>query len=82
MKIDQQYLKDLLIAFEDTHGPDTLLSELENTGFSREDSNFIFHMRLLSDYGLIVRVMVCRDLAMRWFSHWVTVLVITGPKYR
>ncbi|HIC7893485.1 DUF2513 domain-containing protein [Citrobacter freundii] len=56
MKIDQQYLKDLLIAFEDTHGPDTLLSELENTGFRREDSNFIFHMRLLSDYGLIVRV--------------------------
>ncbi len=28
MKIDQQYLKNLLIAFEDTEGPDTLLEEL------------------------------------------------------
>lgn len=28
MKLDQQYLKDLLIAFEKTRGPDTMLSEL------------------------------------------------------
>ncbi|CAM6742608.1 Transcriptional regulator [Escherichia coli] len=27
MKLDQQYLKDLLIAFEKTRGPDTMLSE-------------------------------------------------------
>lgn len=56
MKIDQQYLKDLLIAFEDTDGPDTLIDELEDAGFNRNDSNFIFHMRLLYDNGLIVRV--------------------------
>lgn len=56
MKIDQQYLKDLLIAFEDTHGPDTMIDELENAGFSRDDSNFIFHMRLLHDNGIIIRV--------------------------
>ncbi|EFC9528575.1 DUF2513 domain-containing protein [Escherichia coli] len=56
MKLDQQYLKDLLIAFEKTHGPDTMLSELEDNGFNRYDQNFIFHMRLLCDYELIVRV--------------------------
>lgn len=56
MKIDQQYLKDLLIAFEDTDGPDTLIDELEHAGFNRNDPNFIFHMRLLYDNGLIVRV--------------------------
>lgn len=56
MKINQQYLKDLLIAFEDTQGPDTLVEELESAGFGRDDSDFIFHMRLLYDNGLIVRV--------------------------
>ncbi|MEI7341438.1 MULTISPECIES: DUF2513 domain-containing protein [Pectobacterium] len=56
MKIDQQYLKDLLIAFEDTEGPDTMLDELESAGYNRDDSNFIFHMRLLYDNGLIVRI--------------------------
>lgn len=55
MKIDQQYLKDLLIAFEDTEGPDTMLDELESAGYNRDDSNFIFHMRLLYDNGLIIR---------------------------
>lgn len=55
MRIDQEYLKNLLIAFEDTDGPDTLLEELESSGFNRDDSNFIFHMRLLYDNGLIVR---------------------------
>lgn len=56
MKLDQQYLKDLLIAFEKTYGPDTMLSELEDNGFNRYDQNFIFHIRLLCDYELIVRV--------------------------
>ncbi|CFR19616.1 DUF2513 domain-containing protein [Yersinia kristensenii] len=56
MKIDQDYLKKLLIAFEDTDGPDTILFQLEEAGFSRDDSNFIFHMRLLHDNGLIIRV--------------------------
>lgn len=56
MKIDQQYLKDLLIAFEDTVGPDTTLNDLSKSGFPHDDANFIFHMRLLHDNGLIVRV--------------------------
>ncbi|MFV9667900.1 DUF2513 domain-containing protein [Pantoea sp. KXB25] len=56
MKIDQQYLKDLLIAFEDTVGPDTTLNDLSKSGFPNDDANFIFHMRLLHDNGLIMRV--------------------------
>lgn len=56
MKIDQDYLKKLLIAFEETEGPDTILTELEEKGFHRDDSNFIFHMRLLNDNSLIERV--------------------------
>lgn len=56
MKINQDYIKDLLCAFEDTEGPDTLLTELEAKGYNRDDSDFIFHMRLLADNKLIERV--------------------------
>nr|WP_154926692.1 DUF2513 domain-containing protein [Pantoea agglomerans] len=55
MKIDQKYLRDLLIAFEDSEGPDTHLKELEGQGFNSNSSEFIFHMRLLNDNGLIIR---------------------------
>lgn len=55
MKIDQHYLKSLLLAFEDTMGPDTIVDELEQKGFDRNSSEFIFHMRLMYDNGLIVR---------------------------
>lgn len=56
MKIDQQYLKDLLISFEDTDGPDTTIDELKEAGYDENSSEFIFHMRLIYDHGLIVRV--------------------------
>ncbi|HEB0104031.1 TPA: DUF2513 domain-containing protein [Serratia marcescens] len=54
MKINQQYLKDLLIAFEDTEGPDTFVEELK--GYEINSENFIFHMRLLDDNKLVTRV--------------------------
>lgn len=56
MKIDQQYLKDLLITFENSEGPDTMLEELKKSGYNEDSSEFIFHMRLMYDNGLIVRV--------------------------
>ncbi|WP_394546894.1 DUF2513 domain-containing protein [Pantoea ananatis] len=56
MKIDQQYLKDLLIAFEDNEGPQTNIRELEDAGFDYSNQKFIFHMRLLDDKNLIARV--------------------------
>ncbi|EKK3995790.1 DUF2513 domain-containing protein [Cronobacter sakazakii] len=56
MKINQEYLKDLLLAFEDTEGPDTWVYELVAKGYDQESPEFIFHMRLLDDNGLICRV--------------------------
>ncbi|WP_256852718.1 DUF2513 domain-containing protein [Pantoea sp. Fr+CA_20] len=55
MKIDQQYLKDLLIAFEDNDGPQTNILELKDAGFDYSEQKFIFHMRLLDDKNLISR---------------------------
>ena len=34
MKIDHQYLRDLLLTFELTEGPDTMLNELVDKGYS------------------------------------------------
>lgn len=56
MKINHEYLKDLLIAFEDTDGPDTILPDLVAAGFSKESNEFVFHMRLLYDNGMIIRI--------------------------
>jgi hypothetical protein len=56
LKIDHDYLKKLLTAFEDTIGPDTMLDELREAGFNSDDSNFVFHLRLLCDKGLIIRI--------------------------
>lgn len=55
MKIDQQYLKNLLIAFEDNAGPQTNINELKDLGFDYSEQIFIFHMRLLDDQNLIAR---------------------------
>ncbi|WP_182629617.1 DUF2513 domain-containing protein [Pantoea hericii] len=56
MKINQQYLKDLLIAFEDNEGPQTNILELQEAGFDFSEQLFIFHMRLLDDKNLIARI--------------------------
>ncbi|MGK6325724.1 DUF2513 domain-containing protein [Erwinia sp. DT-104] len=55
MKIDQQFLKDLLITFEDSEGPDTTLEEIKKAGIDIESAKFIFHMRILGDNDLIAR---------------------------
>ncbi|HCA3680705.1 TPA: DUF2513 domain-containing protein [Klebsiella pneumoniae] len=56
MKIDQEYLKALLNAFEDSNEPHTSISKLLETGFDHRTNEFRFHMRLLQDRGLIGRV--------------------------
>jgi len=55
MKIDQDYLKGLLEAFEASDLPDTDISRLNELGFNCRTDTFVFHMRLLEDRGLIVR---------------------------
>ena len=55
MKIDHEYLKNLLIAFEDSEGVETNIIELKEAGFDHNDMKFIFHMRLLDDQNLVLR---------------------------
>lgn len=55
MKIDQDYLRGLLIAFESSESPQTNIYELKEQGFDCETDTFVFHMRLLDDRGLITR---------------------------
>lgn len=55
MKIDQEYLKGLLVAFEASDTPDTDINKLNELGFNCETDEFVFHMRLLEDRQLITR---------------------------
>lgn len=56
MKIDQEYLKGLIIAFEDSNEPHTSITRLLVLGFDHRTNEFRFHIRLLQDRGLIGRV--------------------------
>ncbi len=53
MKIDPDYLKDLLEAFEASPEPTTNIDQLKNAGFDYNDKLFIFHMRILADRNLV-----------------------------
>jgi hypothetical protein len=53
MKIDQDYLKKLLEAFEDSPEPTTDIKELSQAGLHYDDPKFVFHMAILDDKGLI-----------------------------
>ena len=53
MKIDQDYLKGLLEAFESAEKPTTDIDELQNHGFSYEDDKFLFHLQILEDKALV-----------------------------
>ena len=55
MKIDHEYLKGLLVAFEDSPEPTTDIQALADAGFNYEDPRFGFHMALLDDMRLIER---------------------------
>ena len=53
MKIDQDYLKGLLEAFEVADKPTTDIDELGRHGFSSKDDKFLFHLQVLEDKGLV-----------------------------
>ncbi|MDU4126529.1 DUF2513 domain-containing protein [Pantoea sp.] len=53
MKIDQEYLKGLLEAFESEKEPQTDIEKLSEKGFDPRTNTFVFHMRLLNDRRLI-----------------------------
>ena len=53
MKIDHDYLKELLEAFEVSDEPVTNIERLAAQGFSHTDDKFIFHLRILEDQKLV-----------------------------
>ena len=53
MKIDTEYLKGLLNAFQASDTPFTDIRKLAAMGFDFEDDRFIFHIQLMEDQGLI-----------------------------
>lgn len=53
MKINNEYLKGLLEAFEASDKPLTDIMLLNKLGFSYEEDTFVFHMDILLDKGLI-----------------------------
>lgn len=55
MRIDHEYLKGLLEAFEASDTPTTDIRELENVGFNCQEDKFIFHLRILADQNLVQR---------------------------
>ncbi|MBY5300984.1 DUF2513 domain-containing protein [Citrobacter freundii] len=55
MKIDHEYLKGLLEAFEASGEPHTDIIKLQEAGYDYSTYEFLFHMRLLDDRNLIAR---------------------------
>lgn len=53
MKINRDYLKGLLEAFQASEGPFTNIRELKEKGFDFEEDDFIFHSDILLDRGFI-----------------------------
>lgn len=55
MKVDHEYLKGLLEAFEAAGEPQTDIFKLQQAGYDFKTNEFLFHMRLLDDQNLIAR---------------------------
>jgi hypothetical protein len=53
MKIDQEYLKGLLDAFQSAESSVTTIDELKLRGFSFEEETFVFHLSILADRNLV-----------------------------
>ena len=55
MKIDHDYTKGLLEAFESACKPVVSIRDLKEAGFDYNDEQFIFHLGLLHDRHLVTR---------------------------
>lgn len=55
MKIDQDYLKTMLEAFESAPAPVFYVRDFASTGLNYEDEEFVFHLGLLDDQGFVAR---------------------------
>ncbi|HEY2034436.1 MAG TPA: DUF2513 domain-containing protein [Rhizomicrobium sp.] len=55
MKIDQEYLKNLLEACQASEKPTFDIEDLKAAGFDYNDKQFEFHMAILTDQGFIAQ---------------------------
>lgn len=55
MKIDHDYLKRMLEAFEAAPTPIFRVSDFRDAGLEFQDDEFIFHIGILTDHGFIAR---------------------------
>lgn len=53
MKPDNDYLKALLGAFQESPAPTTDIRQLKKAGIDYEDEKFAFHMEYLADRGCL-----------------------------
>jgi len=53
MTIDKDYLRSVLIAFQNAPGPAMDIHQLREVGISHRDDKFLFHLQLLEDMHLI-----------------------------
>ena len=55
MKIDQDYLKKLLLACQASDDPTFDIEDLKRAGLDYGDPQFEFHMKILADQGFVER---------------------------
>ena len=65
MQIDYDYLKQLLEAMAAAESPWTDIEELKARGIDYESGQFLFHMKILCDKGLVRQMDGSSDLGMR-----------------
>lgn len=53
MEIDQEYLKGLLMAFQESEQPATDIRALQKRGYDYKEDRFYFHLRILYEKNLI-----------------------------
>jgi Hypothetical protein (DUF2513) len=68
MRPDPDYIKPLLLAFQDAPEPTTDIEELKHQGLSYEDAQFYFYLRLLHDQGFVEREDGESDLGVQTMS--------------
>jgi Hypothetical protein (DUF2513) len=55
MKVDQDYLKSILLAFQGSDKPTFYVRDFLDHGIDHQESRFVFHIAILNDQAFVVR---------------------------
>lgn len=66
MKINHEYIKKLLLAYQAAEAPTTDLEELERSGIDIRSKEFVFHVTLLLDKGLVIGLGRSGGIGLEW----------------